>query len=399
MKNFKIASVLFFFTATLFLFGCSDNSSSPPEAGVTVYQAGYAIDGDQEVPVWWNGKDTPTRLPMLSFGNDCPPNGSVEAMTLAGEDIVMVGISSLCIGDQFTMKPVFWHQGIVTQLAFPYTEDVQGAAYDVAYYDESLYIVGATGSADPQPILWIDGEPVELPLEDDYEHGEATNILFTEDSIYISGYWWKGNPIDGTLTVIAGYWKHDITDIYSYEWTTLMIPDEADRVQTPLPLALAGQDVWVGFTVYSSENTGLFKPAISENGGTPIPFIDFDFENDTSGQVMDLVSYESSILSVGAMSRPDQYDLDGPVLWTDTVAEDLSTIDDSLGLGKAYAINLLDTDIYVSGHTYMKDPDDETTLIAVPAYWKNGNRHDRQGLDSDSSDPSAFAQAIVVVKN
>jgi hypothetical protein len=55
-------------------------------------------------------------------------------------------------------------------------------------------------------------------------------------------------------------------------------------------------------------------------------------------------------------------------------------VDATLGVGEATSMQFVGGSLYIGGQTFKKDPADPTSLIAVPAYWVDGVRHDRQGL-------------------
>ena len=386
MKKAGFVMVLTGILLAASLIGCSDSDNSSPISSLTVYQAGMAWDvehggGEVPVPVWWNGEDSPTRLPMLPFSDqDCPPSGGVQAMTIVNDDVVMVGISSICLDGDQNMKPALWQGGTVTQLAL-LPDTVLGVAMDVAYWQEVLYIVGATGNFGPLPVLWVDGYPIQLPLPDDYENGEAHKIVITGDYIYVSGLLSKGES--GDLTWAVGYWKLDSSLTWE-EWTYITMPEGAVGASSPVTLAAAGEDAWSVINAYSNDVNST-KPALSTNGGTPSPLIDFDFEQEPWGLTMGLVYTGTSTLAVGYVSLEEQYGYPGPVFWTGTAVEKLSTADETLGIGSANCVNLAGNDIFIGGQTYKKDPEDETVLIAVPAYWENGTRHDREGLSQSGS--------------
>jgi hypothetical protein len=389
-KHMKKAGFLMVLAGVLLavsLIGCSDSDNDSPISERTVYQAGMAWDvdhGDGEVPipVWWNGEDSPTKLPMLPFSEEgCPPSGSVEAMTIVGDDVVMVGISSLCLEGNQNMKPALWQGGTVTQLAL-LPDSILGTALDVAYLEEVLYVVGATGIFGPLPVLWVDGYPIELPLPDDYEYGEALKIVIEEGLIYISGLLSKG--VSGDLTWAVGYWKMD-SSLEWEEWTYVTLPEDAGGANRPLALTTDGEDVWSVANAYGVEDINSTKPALSTNGGTPTPLIDFEFEQEPWGMTMGLTNAGTTTLAVGYVTLEEQYGLPGPVFWTDTAMDKLSTADETLGLGSANCVALDGNDIYIGGQTYKKDPEDETVLIAVPAYWMNGVRHDREGLSQSGT--------------
>jgi len=378
MKTFRILIVLAAAILAISPAACSDSDNHSPASSATVYLAGMAWDpdyGDGEIPipVWWNGVDTPTRLPMLPFSDeDCPPSGSVEAMTIVNNQVVMVGISSICLEGSQNMKPALWRGGTVMQLAL-LPEAVLGVALDVAFKDDVLYIVGATGAMSPLPVIWVDGYPIELPLPDDYDAGEAHKIVIEGDYIYVSALLSKGEA--GSLTWAVGYWKFDKTLEWN-EWTYISLPEEADGANSPVPIAAAGEDVWAVINPYGGHISEM-KPALSMNGGVLTPL----------GSVYGLAYTGTSTLAVGYETLAEQYDYNGPVMWTDTTAEKLSTVDESLGIGTAYSVQFVGADVYIGGWTYKKDPEDEKALIAVPAYWKNGVRHDREGLSTTGSDP------------
>lgn len=394
MKKMKI--LLMLLTSAILVFSltaCNDTKyvSLDPHPPGTIYTAGMAWDddygeGEIPVPVWWNGTDTPTRLPMLPFSHEgCPPAGSVEGMTIVDNEVVMVGISSLCLDGSQNMKPVMWQDGIVTQLAFLSSDHVLGLAKDVAFKDDVLYIVGATGTMGPLPVLWVDGYPIELPLPDDYENGEADSIIIDGGYIYVTALLSKGAV--GDLTWDAGYWKLDET-LSWIDWTYITLPEGSDGVNSPVTIATAGEDVWTVANASSPGEPDLMKPALSMNGDTPVPIIDFEFDEDPWGCVYGLAHNGTSTLAVGYETLEEQYKYPGPVIWTDSNVETLSTVDESLGMGTAHCINVVGNDIYIGGNTHKKDTEDETMLISVPAIWKNGERHDRNGLASTGS--SAF---------
>ena len=362
--------------------GCSDSDNGSPISKATVYLAGMAWDiehggGEVPIPVWWNGEDSPTKLPMLPFSDEgCPPSGGVQAMTIVNDNVVMVGISSLCLEGDQNMKPALWQSGTVTQLALlPNT--VLGVALDVAYWQEVLYIVGATGNFGPLPVLWVDGYPIELELPDDYEQGEAHNIVIEGDFIYVSGLLSKGEA--GELEWAVGYWKLD-SSLEWNEWTYITLPEGAGGASGPVPVAAAGENVWSVANAYGLDDVNSTKPVLSTNGGTPTPLIDFEFNQEPWGLTRGLVNTETSTLAVGYVTLEEQYGYPGPVFWTGTTVEKLSTADETLGIGSANCVELAENSIYIGGQTYKKDTEDETLLVAVPAYWENGIRHDLEGL-------------------
>ena len=375
--------------------GCSDSDNDSPISESTVYLAGMAYDvehggGEIPIPVWWNGEDSPTRLPMLPFNDeDCPPAGSVQAMTIVNGNVVMVGISSLCLEGNQNMKPALWQGGTVTQLAL-LPDTVLGVALDVAYSQEVLYVAGASGKFGPLPVLWVDGYPIDLELPDDYENGEAYKIVIEGDFIYVSALLSKSQ--DGELSWAVGYWKLD-SSLEWDEWTYITLPEGSGGVNGPVALAAGGEDVWGVANAYGLDGVSSTKPALSTNGGTPTPLIDFEFDQEPYGLVMGLVYSGTSTLAVGYVSLEDQYGYPGPVSWTGTAVEKLSTADETLGIGSANCVMQAGTDVYIGGQTYQKDSEDETVLIAVPAYWKNGTRHDREGLPQSgvvSSEPGTL---------
>ncbi len=353
---------------------------------VIVYQGGMGWDppnyGDTPIPVWWNGSDTPIRLPMLTYAGDCPPAGSVEAMTLVNGEPVMVGISSICLEGDQNMKPVMWIGGTVTQLAFPESDHVLGTALDIAAIGEVLYIVGATGVYAPVPLLWVDGYPIEIPLPDDYDAGEALRIVINGNDIYISAIISRGAGESAEFA--AGYWKAN-TNLSDIEWVYLNVPEEEDmRINPPLPMTAAGQDIYAAFDTFINVPQES-KPALSKNGGTPTPVIDFNYASEPYGTVYDLAWDGADILATGFIRVEEQYGYPGPVFWKGKDDVKLSTADASLGLGNAYGIELYEKDIYISGATEKKDKNDDNMLISVPAYWINGVRHDRQGLPTSGT--------------
>ena len=370
------------------LIGCSDSDNDSPISPPTVYQAGMAWDvehggGEVPVPVWWNGEDSPTRLPMLPFSDEgCPPSGGVQAMTIVNDDVVMVGISSICLERDQNMKPVLWQGGTVAQLTL-LPDTILGVALDVAYWQEVLYVVGATGNFGPLPVLWVDGYPIQLPLPDDYENGEAHKIVIAGDLIYVSGLLSKGETGE-SLTWAAGSWKFD-SSLEWDEWTYSTLPEGAGGVSSPVTLAAGGEDVWSVANAYGFDDVNSTKPALSTDGGTPTPLIDFEFEQEPWGLTMGLVYAGTSTLAVGYVGLEEQYGYPGPVFWTGTAIEKLSTADKTLGIGSANCVKSAGNDMYIGGQTYQKDPEDETVLIAVPAYWKNGIRYDREGLSQSGS--------------
>jgi hypothetical protein len=297
-------------------------------------------------------------------------------MTIVNNNVVMVGISSLCLEGDQNMKPALWQSGTVTQLAL-LPDTVLGVALDVAYWQEVLYIVGATGNLGPLPVLWVDGYPIELELPDDYEQGEAHNIVIAGDFIYVSGLLSKSEA--GDLEWAVGYWKLD-SSLEWDEWTYITLPEGAGGASGPVPVAAAEENVWSVANAYGLDDVSSTKPALSTNGGTPTPLIDFEFNQEPWGLTRGLVNTETSTLAVGYVTLAEQYNYPGPVFWTGTTVEKLSTVDETLGIGSANCVKLAENDIYIGGQTYKKDSEDETLLIVVPAYWENGIRHDLEGL-------------------
>jgi hypothetical protein len=389
MRTYASVSVV----ALLTLAACGSSNPAPaPTPTITVYQGGYSYDppnnADYPVPVFWNGVDVPTKLPMLSYLGECPPAGSVQAMTLVNDEVILVGLSSLCFGGNQNMKPVVWHNGLVTQLGYWDSTHVLGLAKGVTTRDGSVYVVGAEGAMGPLPTLWIDGWPTAIPLPEGFDAGEVQSIVIEGNTAYMGAILSDGDP--GTMTWAAGYWTLDLAsdlttiDAHDLTWTPLPYPAGANGVTMSVPIAIAGTDVWAAYNVYAELQT-TSKPAVSLAGAAPAPLIDFAFGAEPYGEVHGLAATGASMLAVGYRTLTGQYGYPGPVYWQNRAVHDLSTADATLGIGDALGLQLAGSSLYVTGMTFMKNPSDPTEIISVPAYWVDGVRHDRQGLATTGS--------------
>lgn len=371
--------------AVSFLAACGGSGPTPkptPTPTVTVYQAGYSYDpennADVPVPVLWNGIDQPVKLPFINYPMDCPPSGSVEGMAMVNGELVMVGISSWCFSGNQNMKPAVWSGGVVFQLGFWDHTHVIGLAKAIAVRNGSTFIVGAEGAMDPLPTLWWDGYAIPIPIPDGWEAGEAESIVISGDIAYIGAVLTRGAV--GQLEWQAGYWTWDLAATEgNLEWKAFQYPTDADHVLLDVPVAVAGSDAWQAFTPYSGLPSTT-KPALLLGGGTPAPLINFNFASEPYGAVHALAATGKSTLAVGYQTITEQYGLPGPVYWQNAAMTKLSTVDSTLGLGEATSVQLVGGSVFIGGQTLKKDPADPTSLVAVPAYWVNGVRHDRQGL-------------------
>lgn len=158
-----------------------------------------------------------------------------------------------------------------------------------------------------------------------------------------------------------------------------------------MPVAVAGADIWQAFTPYASVATST-KPALVLNGGIPAPLIDFNFLSEPYGAVHALFASGKSTFAVGYQTLSEQYGLPGPVYWKNAAITKLSTVDSALGVGEATSMQLVGESLYIGGQTFKKDAADPTLLVAVPAYWVDGVRHDRRGLAATGRGSAAAVQ-------
>jgi hypothetical protein len=302
----------------------------------------------------------------------------VQDMAMVNGELVMVGISSWCYGGNQNMKPAIWSGGAVFQLGFWDSTHILGLAKAIAVRDGSTFIVGAEGTTDPLPTLWWDGYPIAIPIPDGWEAGEAESIVISGDIAYIGAVLTRGEV--GQMDWQAGYWTWDLAATESnLEWKAFQYPTDANGVLLDVPVAVAGSDVWQAFSPYSGLPNSS-KPALLLQGGTPVPLIDFDFATEPYGAVHALAATGTSTLAVGYQTITEQYGLPGPAYWQNAALHKLSTVDATLGVGEATSMQFVGGSLYIGGQTFKKDPADPTSLIAVPAYWVDGVRHDRQGL-------------------
>ncbi len=352
-----------------------------------VYQAGMAWDpeyagGELSVPVIWKGVDAPTRLPMLNQIGNCEGEGIVQGMTLVEDQPVMAGFATVCIRDPEgsgsiqSMKPVIWQNGTITLLQIPSNHD-RGMAYDIAYRDGDLFVVGSTGIFSPHPILWLNGYPMALTLPEDYNAGEARTIRIDGDDIYVSALISRGE-LGQPLDWATGYWKIN-AGIIDADWTFFPLPRGAQAIDAPVALAVSASTVWGIINSYGLEGPRFTKPALVQNDGAPVPLIDFNFDNEPYGSAYSLLWNGMQTITVGSIDS-GEYGMPAPVQWNGQETMRLSTADDALNIGIAHSVTMLGTDVYASGRTYRRDAEYPHLIIEVPCYWKNGVRYDRQGF-------------------
>jgi hypothetical protein len=198
-----------------------------------VYVTGYEREslGKGNAFYWKNGQKI--NLPQI---------GNTFKIFVQGSDVHVIGTY---YPSQFSSAPAYWKNGVFTQLKGT-GKYSQVTAFDITMDGKDVYICGhegpltTTNKGDSYPLLWKNGELVDLPLpSSDYKRTFVTSIKVEKGHVYASGstaidpsfpklIYWKDNAIallkpdgfawamsiqDGTAHIIgntATYWKNGI---------------------------------------------------------------------------------------------------------------------------------------------------------------------------------------------
>jgi hypothetical protein len=352
------------------LVACSD-SGSP--TGI-VHQAGYSYDpansGNFPVPVWWQN-DEPTVLPTLKGNCSFNTGGRAEAITASGSDIYIAGFSTVCNddGNTWAMVPAVWLNGTRTDLKHGAP---QAEATSIAVANGNVYVGGGAGAGSPIPVLWTNGVEADLPMPSHADSGLVTKVVALGSDVYASGF------VHGETThaFTPGYWKNGV-------YTEIPLGNSSYEVTSPVSIAVSGTAVLTGVNIYTG-NPNLQKAALWQSGPI-LPLTDLNFDTAPWSGV-DAFLYDGTTSLAAGFITNGNLGFPAPVYWKGTSPTSLSVLDNNINggsIGEAYGLVSDGINLYISGYTSQHA--DSNTVVAVPCYWVNGQRHDRKAIASSSS--------------
>jgi hypothetical protein len=355
------------------LVACGGSSSS--STGI-VHQVGYSYDpanyGDFKVPVWWQN-DEPTVLPTAEGTCSFKTGGVAEAITASGSNIYITGFSTVCNeveGEEYwSMVPAVWLNGTRTDLKHG---AAQAEADSIAVANGNVYVGGGAGVTAPIPVLWTNGEEADLPIPSNADSGIVTKVVVSGSDVYAIGFVHD----ETTHFFTPGYWKNGV-------YTEISLGNSSYEVTRPTTIAVSGTDVLAGVNIYNGD-PNLDKAALWKNGQI-LPLTDLNFDTAPWSGVDALLYDGTTSLAAGYITNGN-VGFPAPVYWQGTSPTFLSVLDNNINggsIGEAYDLVRDGTNLYISGYTsYHVDAD---TVVAVPCYWVNGQRHDRKAITSSSS--------------
>jgi hypothetical protein len=359
LRHIRLASIL----ALLLFAACNKhNGGSANGAPPVIYVVGTSNDS---LFYWKNGQ--PTLLPGVA-GYQAYGDG----IAVSGGNVYVCGGSSTL---QFAGYGNLWINGIGSPLT-----DTAGNATntipDVIFVDgQDVYVGGITnydtthgipyiGDSAVYPLfgnvatLWKNGQPAFLPGYKVLASGNGGGAVETH-SDYVSGVFVSGNDVyvaggsnvyyadkDSSIQ-FARYWKNGVVsnltpELLEYSGTTIV------NYPTTTGIFVSGNDVYL---------SGLrgYTQALYWKNGTPV----FLTTEQTNGAAANAISVSGSDVYV-AGNLADGAGNNHAVYWKNGAANQLSA-----NVSGAYAITILDGDIYVAGVDYVKG-------VGYATYWKNG---------------------------
>lgn len=129
-------------------------------------------------------------------------NGIVQDLSCNDEfsnaNSVCVAENKVFVGGKLNDMPVIWVDGK------PLVLDNEGCINKIAYHNGKMYVVGYVGNAfGGTPCVWVDGMKEELSVSS----GEANDIVFDGDDVYIAGKCYDGAALwkNGQLVMCEGH--------------------------------------------------------------------------------------------------------------------------------------------------------------------------------------------------
>lgn len=351
----------------LFNSGCKKVSDANPtplsNPDTTVYALGFTQTGayatlQSQAVVWKDG--VAIQLPGLPG----QPSTYARVFAISGSDVYVPG-SCQPIGGGDHSTPVYWKNGVITQLQIPVSSPLTAYTDGIAISGNDVYIGGTinnnhTGNA-ADAGYWKNGVFTSLADPANYYNSSAWNIAVSGSDVYVCG----GIDLNDGGGQKAVYWKngvlHALTESSDFAWAT--------------KIYVQNNDVYV---LYDQITTGttIMQSHYWKNGADVQLPTDLDgsyaWDMQINGNDAYIVGNTSHQVSASVVHNE-------AVIWKNNVAHTLFDGGNSEN-GYAYAVTVSGSNVYIAGQAG-----------ADQGYWKNGVVVKIPG--------AAGINAIAVVKN
>jgi len=341
----KKNNLLIVFLCIAISFSCHKSNSTPPNALVDVYVAGYEANATNNnvAKYWKNGAPV-----SLTDGSN---SAVATSIFVSGNDVYVAGYEYNSAGINVAG---YWKNGTRVVLG---DGTVNTNAWSIVVSNNDVYVAGNSYDNNlgvSQAIYWKNGIPVYLDSANN--NGGAYRIAVSGSDVYVAGNDDYGNAV---------YWKNG----------NIIILQGNAMVKS---MVISGNDVYItGIVIPPPNIRAKVKARIWINGLTPTYLLD-----NTNATYGEGIAISGNDVYVAGFSADDNNT--HPVFWKNDSINYLPSkgiAPGTIGLGAANSIAAFENDIYIAG------TDGASNNIA--AYWKNG-------VLTDLTDGSNAAEALSI---
>ncbi len=319
------------------------NSCTPEElvSPVTIYLAGYTINGITSTPCYWKN-ETRTDLPVLDENKD----GYATDIQVVEDDVYIAGYITEYLdkdGDGFFTdrleKPCYWINDTGPYFLGVFSGDLGGAAYAISIRKtvaEGIGIVYTAGYAEhifgtnpPRPYHWLNEiGPIYLDMLDSDKAGRANDIQFVENTsmLYMAGETQNSEDVS-----VPCYWRGGYR-------TGLPVLDE-NKDGYAKSIQVVGDDIYIAG--YTKNSGGGSVPCYWVNGSR----IDHTFLNQ-NGEAHAIQVVGGTVFTAGMID--DHFVISLPCYWINETRIDLPIKDHGIN-GKVTGMQVVGSTIYTAG--------------------------------------------------